>query len=97
MVRSAQTVRSSWCKQGAAAATAGTEMPLTIQEAKARHAPSILALPGVVSVGIGRDAEGREVIVIGLDGARPETRAQLPAEPEGYRVEVRLIGPVKAQ
>jgi hypothetical protein len=78
-------------------AVAGAEMSLSIQEAKARHAPRILALPGVVSVGIGRDAQGREVIVIGLDRARPDTQAQLPAELEGYRVQVQVIGAVKAQ
>jgi hypothetical protein len=72
-------------------------MALSIQEAKARHAARILALPGVVSVGIGRDAQGREVIVIGLDRARPETRARLPTELEGYRVQVQVVGVVKAQ
>jgi hypothetical protein len=75
----------------------GTDMSLTIQEAKAKHAPRLLALPGVVSVGVGRDAEGREAIVIGLDRARPETQGRLPAELEGYRVRVQVIGPVKAQ
>lgn len=72
-------------------------MALSIQEAKARHAQRLLALPGVVSVGVGRDADGRQVIVIGLDRARPETQARLPAELEGYRVRVRVSGPVKAQ
>jgi hypothetical protein len=78
-------------------AAAGAEVSVSIQEAKARHAARILALPGVVSVGVGRDAEGREVIVIGLDRARPETQSRLPAELEGYRVRVQVIGPVKAQ
>lgn len=79
------------------AATVEAEMSLTIQEAKARHAPRILALPGVVSVGIGRDPEGREVIVVGLDRARPDTQSRLPAELEGYRVRVQVTGPLKAQ
>lgn len=73
------------------------KMPPTIQEVKARHAPRLLALPGVVSVGIGRDAEGREVIVVGLDRARPETQAHLPTQVEGYPVRVEIIGTVKAQ
>ena len=60
-------------------------------------AARILALPGVVSAGIGGDAQGREVIVIGLDRAHPETQARLPAELEGYRVQVQVIGAVKAQ
>lgn len=73
------------------------KMPPTIQEVKARHAPRFLALPGVVSVGIGREAGGHEVIVIGLDRARPETQARVPTELEGYRVRMEIIGTVKAQ
>lgn len=72
-------------------------MSPTIQEVKARHAPRLLALPGVVSVGVGRDAEGREVIVIGLDRARPETQTSLPTKLEGYAVRVEIIGTVRAQ
>lgn len=73
------------------------KMPPTIQEAKARHADRLLTLPGVVSLGIGRDGDGREVIVIGLDQPRPETQARLPAQLEGYPVRVEVIGTVKAQ
>jgi hypothetical protein len=36
------------------------------------------------------------VIVVGLDRARSETRARLPPELEGYRVQVQVIGAVKA-
>jgi hypothetical protein len=50
-----------------------------------------------VSVGVGRDAEGREAIVVGLDRARPETQSRVPAQLEGYRVRVEVIGPVKPQ
>ena len=73
------------------------EMPATIQDVKARHARQLLATPGVVSVGIGLDAEGREMIVIGLDRPRPETQAALPTQLEGYPVRVDIIGAVKAQ
>lgn len=72
-------------------------MPSTIHEVKAKHAPGFLVLPGVVSVGVGRDAGGAEVIVIGLDRARPETQASLPTQLEGYSVRVQIIGAVKAQ
>lgn len=73
------------------------EMSPTIQEVKARHAPGLLALRGVVSVGVGRDAEGREVIVIGLDRPRPETQTSLPTKLEGYAVRVEIIGTVRAR
>lgn len=78
------------------ASAAETEMRPTIQDVKARHAPRLLAMPGVVSVGVGRGGEGQEVIVIGLDRARPETQSKLPAQLEGYRVRVEIIGAVKA-
>jgi len=72
-------------------------MPPTIQEVKAEHVDRLMALPGVVSVGIGRDGAGNPAIVIGLDGPRPDTRAGLPASLEGYPVVVHAIGPIKAQ
>lgn len=72
-------------------------MPPTIQEVKAKHTSRLLALPGVVSVGIGRDASGHEAIVIGLDGPRPETQTRLPTQLDGHPVRVEIIGTVKAQ
>ena len=72
-------------------------MPPTIQDVKARHAPEFMRLPGVVSVGIGRDADGAPVIVVGLDRDRPETRAALPPQVEGHRVRIEVVGRVQAQ
>jgi len=82
----------------AGAGACGREnMPPSIQETKARHEARLMAHPGVVSVGIGRDADGTEVIVVGLDRERPEARAALPRELDGYRVRVQIIGSVRAQ
>jgi hypothetical protein len=72
-------------------------MSPSIQEVKAKHEAHLMALPGVVSVGIGKDKDGNFVIMIGMDGPRPETEARLPHSLEGYPVLVRIIGPVKAQ
>jgi hypothetical protein len=72
-------------------------MAPTIQQAKAKHEQRLLAMPGVVSVGIGLDAHGSAVIVVGLDGPRPETVKNLPTHLDGYAVETRIIGPLKAQ
>jgi hypothetical protein len=80
----------------AATLAQGAEMP-TIQQVKAAHEKRLLALPGVVSIGIGRDAQGREAIVIGLDRARPETEAQLPRALDDYPVRVQILGPIRAQ
>ncbi len=69
----------------------------TIQEVKAKHAERLLAIPGVVSVGIGKNPDGQLVIVVGLDGPRPETVEQIPKALEGHPVRVEIIGPVKAR
>jgi hypothetical protein len=79
------------------AASQGGTMPATIQEVKAQHEKRFLAMPGVVSVGIGRGADGKPVIVVGLDRPRPETVKQLPQSLDGHPVRVDIIGPVKAQ
>ena len=71
-------------------------MSPTIQEVKAKHADRLLAMPGVVSVGIGQEADGKFVIVVGPDGPHPETVNQLPQVLDGYAVRVQIIGPVKA-
>jgi hypothetical protein len=71
-------------------------MPPSIQEVKKRHEASLLAMPGVVSVGIGLDKEGEPIIIVGLDGPRPETIAQLPHALEGYTVLTQIIGTLKA-
>ena len=60
------------------------------------HEHRLLALPGVVSVGIGLDEKGRSAIIIGLDGPNPETETKLPSELDGYSVAIRITGPIKA-
>ncbi len=72
-------------------------MQPSIQEVKKSHERRLLALPGVVSVGIGLDKRGQSAIIIGLDGPNPETETKLPTELDGYAVMVRMIGPIKAQ
>lgn len=73
------------------------DMTPTIQEVKARHEQDLMQLPGVVSIGVGRDAHGRPAIVVGLDKPRPETQSVLPQTLEGYPVRIEIIGPIKAQ
>jgi hypothetical protein len=70
---------------------------MTIQGAKTKHELRLLAMPGVVSVGIGLDSRGNAAIIVGLDGPRPETVEKLPKTLEGYPVQIQIIGPVKAQ
>ena len=71
-------------------------MSPSIQEVKKKHETDLLAMPGVVSVGIGLDKAGQPAIIVGLDGPRPETREQLPPDLEGYTVSTQIIGTIKA-
>lgn len=84
----------------ALAATAcreGAEMESSIQNVKTQHEAELMAMPGVVSVGIGMDDDGNKVIVVGIDQDRTETRAQVPQTVEGYPVRVEVVGKMKAQ
>jgi hypothetical protein len=69
----------------------------TLKDVKAQHEARLLDLPGVISVGIGQDEDGKPAIIVGLEGPNPETQAKLPVELEGYPVRVRMVGRVKAQ
>ena len=72
-------------------------MSPSIQDVKKKHEAHLLGLPGVVSVGIGRDKNGNSAIIVGLDGPRPETEAQIPGTLQEYPVVVQVVGPIKAQ
>lgn len=66
-----------------------------IREVKAANEARLLALPGVVSVGLGRTPEGEDVIVVCLDRRRPRTLAALPEALSGYPLRIEITGPVK--
>jgi len=72
-------------------------MSMTIQQAKEKHQAELMALPGVVSIGIGLSPEGKETIIIGLDGKHPATAEKLPKKLEGYKVVSQTTGTIKAQ
>ena len=71
-------------------------MKPSIEDVKKKHAARLLALPGVVSVGIGRDDGGNPVLVIGLQDSRPETLAAVPDDLEGFSVQKQVTGPIRA-
>lgn len=73
-----------------------TRMQHSIAEVKARNEARLMEFPGVVSVGIGRDEAGEEVIIVGLDRDQPELRERLPRRLEGYEVHARFVGRPKA-
>ncbi len=73
------------------------DMASSIKEVKARYETQLLQMPGVVSVGIGRDESGGPAIIIGLEGPNPETESKLPKTLEGYPVRARNVGKIVAQ
>lgn len=56
-----------------------------------------LALKGVVAVGIGLLADGRTGIVVSVESADERIGKEIPALVQDVPVEIRVIGPVKAQ
>jgi len=69
----------------------------SIKDVKRRHERRLLQLPAVVSVGIGLNRNGQSAIIIGLAGPHAESESRLPAMLEGYPVELRIVGPLKAE
>ena len=73
------------------------EMPTSIKDVKTQYEAQLLQLPGVVSVGIGRDENGKPAILVGLVHPNPATESQLPARLGGYPVVIQTVGQIKAQ
>jgi hypothetical protein len=69
----------------------------TISEVKRTYEAELLSLPDVVSVGIGQDPAGNQVIAVGLAGDNPKTKALVPERLEGYPVIVKITGLIKSQ
>jgi len=72
-------------------------MTTSIQDVKKKHEARLMSLPGVVSVGIGRDPQGNPAVIVGLDSPRSETQARIPAQLDGYPLLIQIVGPLKAQ
>ncbi len=68
----------------------------TIEEVKRRYEARLLAVPGVVSVGIGLNEESKKVIRIGTVAA-VSNRESIPSSLEGYEVVVSVTGVIKVQ
>lgn len=61
-----------------------------------RHAPRIMRIRGVESVGVSRRA-GRLCLLVQVSDPEPEIRARIPAEVEGLPVRVEVGGAFEAQ
>lgn len=67
-----------------------------IHEIKRQNEKRLMALCGVVSVGVGRDSGGNPAIIVGLKDATAAAR-QVPDEISGYPVVLQTVGGFKAQ
>lgn len=65
-----------------------------IEMVKERYAEELMAIPGVVGVGIGEDG-GSPRIVVMLANDSGEARERIPAELEGFKVEVVVTGEIR--
>lgn len=66
-----------------------------IVDVKERHEAQLMAIPGVVGVGIG-EAAGEAVIVVYVEKRTPQIEQDVPKELEGYPVVVEVSGPIVA-
>ena len=69
----------------------------SIQEVTAKHAEELMAIPGVVSVGIGRNEQGSAIIVVGLERQSPAAQESLPQSLDGFEVRAEIVGRFRAQ
>lgn len=72
-------------------------MTVSIREVKQQHQTQWLAKPGVVSVGIGMDAQKKPVIVIGVKQLSAELSEAFPRSIEGYPILLKEAGEIQVQ
>lgn len=70
---------------------------MTIQEAKKQHENALMALPGVVSVGIGLTVGREPAIMVGVVDIRAASASRVPKMIEGHPVFVFEAGQPAAQ
>ena len=88
-------VRESYPVQAVAAEIVITSEK-SIDEVKDAHTDELMAIVGVVGVGIG-EASGRLVIKVFLKDSSSELKAKVPATIEGYQVLTEVTGPIETQ
>ncbi len=68
---------------------------MSIESTKAKHEDRLMALPGVVGVGIG-EKDGEPVIRVYL-AARSASRGDIPEVLDGWPTDLEVIGTVSAE
>lgn len=72
-------------------------MTNAINDIKRENEAQLMALPGVVSVGVGQAPDGRPAIIVGLGSDDPTIARQVPDQIRGYPVITQRIGTIKAR
>lgn len=68
-----------------------------VKAIKTRHEKRLMTLPGVVSVGIGKNKQGNLAIAVGVNQPSASTLSSIPETLEGYPVVLQDTGKPKAQ
>ncbi len=74
-----------------------TTMTDAIYDVKRQNEAQLMALPGVVSVGVGRGPDGQPAIIVGMETPAAARAPEVPKELGGYPVVVQTTGKLKAQ
>lgn len=69
----------------------------SIQQVKAEHEAQLMQLPGVISVGLGKNNAGELIIIVGVEKDDVAITSNIPEELAGYPVTVQTIGDIRAQ
>jgi hypothetical protein len=72
----------------------GAAGPAALEQARARHEPTLLAIDGVRGVGLGRTPTGDDALVVYLRDASVKQR--IPPQVDGYPVETVVTGEIDA-
>lgn len=67
-----------------------------VTKLSARATDALLAVPDVVSVGVGLGPDGEPTVIVGVRGGPARTRAVLPERVEGLRVVIAEVGDISA-
>ena len=72
-------------------------MPDPINTVRIKHQSRLMAIPGVVLVGIGQNNHGQSVIVVGVESLEELAKITLPEELDGYPVRVQIMETIRDQ
>lgn len=68
-----------------------------IKTVKKNHEQQLMAVRGVVSVGVGLSKSGEQAIIVGVKSTKAADLSAIPKEIDGYRVTIQYVGTVRAE